>query len=121
MSSIKKSTIDITQQILTNGPNILNTISDGVAILGISIGTGISSTGQLEFGGPILLGSLDLSTKLDVAATGLAAINYAVNGDSKKVQYQMYRLAAGGAFGKVFGKVVTTIKSFSPIRSPLIF
>jgi len=110
--------------IYKDGPTYLNNLSDCVAVIGISVGIGFLSTGQVEIGGPILAGSLTLSTRLDIAALSLTLIDYGFNGGGdrlNKLSNQANRLLLGGAFGKVLGKVASSVKIFTPIYNPIIF
>ncbi len=106
------------------GPEYLNTTSDYITLGGIVVG-GISlSTGQAEFGLPIIGGSFQLSTNLDIAATVLTFIDYAVNGGTKleyRASNQLQRLLMGGGFGETIKAITNIIPTYYPIYSPIIF
>ncbi len=110
--------------IYVHGPTFLNKTSEGVTDLGLAVGGGFLATGQEEIGLPIISSTFVVSTRLDAAATGLTAIDYAFNGGSdrlNKFKYQFTNLYEGGAFGRAIEGLAGTVKTYYPIYSPLIY
>ena len=113
------------QTVLDESPEILNTVSDGVAYTGLTLGSIALMSGNGEFGVPVLAGTYTLSTQIDLAAIGLAGINYMVNDDPdglNKALFQLEKAVTGKVFGEGVGSLTKSITKYVPIFYPgLVF
>ncbi len=112
------------QTVLDDGPGVLNNISDGVAYTGLAFSSIALMSGNGELGVPILTETYTLSTEIDVAATGLAGINYLVNDDRNgldKALVQLERAVTGKVFGEGMGSLAKSVTKYVPIFYPGTF
>ena len=102
----------------------MNQVSDGISYGGMFVG-GISlSAGQAEFGIPVIVGAYQLSTEIDITATGLTALAYLINGRSDRLNkslFQLGRTISGYEFGEGIKGLTKSISKFYPVYFPIIF
>jgi len=123
-TNVKEAANEVYNTVYGEGPGFLNVVSDGIAYGGLFVGSIALSAGQAEFGLPVITGSFMISTKLDMAATSLTGLDYAINGGEKraiKFDQQLNRIMEGAAFGKALGKLAGAVKVYRPIYLPIIF
>jgi len=100
--TIQKGSEELSQVVLNEGPTFLNDVSATVTEAGIIAGIGITATGNPEIGAAVVESAVTTSTKIDMLATGLSILNYALDstpGNYQKVNYQLQNLTIGWGVG----------------------